>query len=326
MQLLQPPDEQLEVGRRRLHLYPIRLYDFPEGLVVVGEVGRSRGLLGRRLVAIGGIPVERAVAAVRPLVPRDNEHSRAARVPQYLLVAEVLHGLGLVPSAGPLRFRFAGGRELTLVPVGATRYLAAFPDLVVPQIPQGLPVRPRPAFLARRLDQLWTAVIDRGRAVYVGYNFTLPWTGDVAARVRRLAARPAVRRVIVDIRNNPGGDNGTYAPLLDALRALDGRVPIVVLTSRATFSAAGNLAADLERTKAVFVGEATGAAPNQYGDPQPVTLPRLGLTFHVATVWWQKSERGGDDPRLAIEPDVPVEYSAAAFRAGRDPVLAAALR
>jgi hypothetical protein len=318
----------LDLGhRRRLHLYPVRLYAFPEGLVVVGEVGRSRGLVGRRLVAIGGVPVARALEAVRPLVPRDNEHSRAARLPQYLVVAEVLHGLGLVPSAGPLRFRFAGGREVVLAPVGARRYTAAFPDLAVPQIPQGLPTRPRPAFLARRLEQIWTRTLDRGRALYVGYNFTLPWTGDVAEWVRRLAARPSVRRVIVDLRNNPGGDNGTYAPLLRALQRLPGRVRIVVLTSRATFSAAGNLAADLERTtNALFVGEATGASPNQYGDPNPVALPQLGLTFHVATVWWQKSERGKDDPRLAIEPDVPVTYRAADFVAGRDPVLAAALR
>ena len=312
---------------RQLHLYPLRLYDFPEGLVVVGEVGSSRGLVGRRLVAVGGVPVERAVAAVQPLVPRDNDQSRAARLPQYLLVAEVLHGLGLVQAAGPLRFRFAGGHEATLAPIAAGRYAAAFPDLAVPQVPQGLPRRPRPAFLARRLEQLWTARIDRGRAVYVGYNFTLPWTGDVAARVRRLAAPPSVRRVIVDLRNNPGGDNSTYAPLLETLRSLERRLRIVVLTSRATFSAAGNFAADLERTTgAVFVGEPTGASPNQYGDPAPVVLQRLGVAFHVATVWWEKSEGGSADPRLAIEPDVPVAYRAADFRAGRDPVLAAALR
>ncbi len=313
--------------RRLLHLYPLRLYDFPEGLTVVGEVGRTRGLVGRRVVAIGGVPVGQAVEAVRPLVPRDNEHSRDARLPQYLVVAEVLHGLGLVPAVGPLRFRFAGGREVTLAPIGGARYAAAFPDLAVPQVPQGLPRRPRPAFLARRLEQIWTTTLDRGRAVYVGYNFTLPWTAEVATRVRRLAARPSVRRVVLDLRNNPGGNNNTYAPLLGTLRALDRRLRIVVVTSRATFSAAGNLAADLERTTgAVFVGEPTGASPNQYGDPSPIMLERLGVVFHVATVFWEKSERGADDPRLTIEPGIPVPYRAADFVAGRDPVLAAALR
>jgi hypothetical protein len=293
---------------------------------VVAAPGRP-ALVGSRLLAIDGVSADTLERQVRPLVPRDNDQSRAARVPQYLLVAEVLHGLGLVRSKGPLRFSFAGGRTVTLAPVSAARYAGAFPDLFHPIVPQGLPRRPRPAFLARRNKPLWTAMLDRGRAVYVGYNVTLPPTADVAARLTRLASRATVRRVVVDIRNNPGGDNFTYAPLLRTLQRLDRRLPIVVLTSRATFSAAGNLAADLERTtRAVFVGEATGASPNLFGDPSPVPLPRLGLTFHVATVYWRKSVAGARDPRLGIEPDVRVAYRAADFLAGRDPVLAAGLR
>jgi hypothetical protein len=69
---------------RPLHVFPIWIYDFPEGLFVVAETGRG-GLVGSRLLEIEGIPVERLVAGVRPLVPRDNEWSLRARVPTYLL-------------------------------------------------------------------------------------------------------------------------------------------------------------------------------------------------------------------------------------------------
>ena len=43
----------------------------------------------------------------------------------------------------------------------------------------------------------------------------------------------------------------------------------------------------------------------------------------VSTRYWQFTE--ADDPRLTIEPDVPVVVTAADFFAGRDPALEAAM-
>jgi C-terminal processing protease CtpA/Prc len=212
-----------------------------------------------------------------------------------------------------------------MTPVTAATWAAAFPDLFHPMVPQGLPRRPRPAYLARRNEAIWTAVLDRGRAVYVASNVMLGDPLPAARRLERLAAAPAVQRVIVDLRHNPGGNNGTYVALLDAVRRLGQRERIVVLVSRTTFSAAANFLADLERTTPLLVvGEASGGSPNLYGDPTPVPLPRSGLQAHVATVWWEKSRRG--DRRLAFEPDLRVALTSRAFFAGRDPVLAAALR
>src|SRR5262245_23239336 len=45
-----------------LHLFPIRLYHFADGLFVVDAVDRS--LVGSRLVAVGGTPVERVLELV----------------------------------------------------------------------------------------------------------------------------------------------------------------------------------------------------------------------------------------------------------------------
>jgi len=97
----------------------------------------------------------------------------------------------------------------------------------------------------------------------------------------------------------------------------------VVLIGRRTFSAAGSFAADVDRmTRARFFGEPTGGAPSQWGDRSPIPLPALGIESGTAT------EYVGDpqDTRVATMPQVPVEMTAADCFAGRDPVLAAALR
>jgi C-terminal processing protease CtpA/Prc len=192
-------------------------------------------------------------------------------------------------------------------------------------VPQGLPQRPSPPFLAKRNHASWSVVLEDGRTVYLAYNRMTEGTLDEATRVRRLTSRPRVDRVILDLRHNPGGDYFTSGPLLDALRALPRRVRLVVLVGRTTFSAAENLAADLERLpRTRFVGEPTGGSPNLYGDPSPRQLPASGWNANVATRYWQQSRRG--DPRLTLVPDLAVPYTAADFFAGRDPVLRRALR
>jgi hypothetical protein len=319
-----------ETHRRRPRLYPVRLFAFADGVRVVGGMGDGAGLVGLRLVAVAGTSVKKLAAAVEPLVPADNDASRRARTWQWAVVAEVLHGLGVTPTAGEVTFRFArdggGAVERTLAPVPAATWTAAFPDLFHPMVPQGLPQLPRPSFLARRNAPDWTAMLERGRVVYAAYNVTLGSSEALADRLRRLARGRAVRGIVLDLRHNPGGNNAAYASLLDALVALGRRERVVVLTSRTTFSAAANLLADLEaRVPVRVVGEASGGSPNLVGDPAPLGLRVTGWTVNVGTVWWQKSKAGPDDPRLAFDQDVRVPVRWADLAAGRDRALEAAV-
>jgi C-terminal processing protease CtpA/Prc len=143
----------------------------------------------------------------------------------------------------------------------------------------------------------------------------------------RLAREPGLRRVVVDVRLNGGGDNTTYDPLLSALASpqVNRRGRLYLLIGRATLSAAGNFAADVDRfTKALLVGEPTGGGVNQYGDATSVTLPVTGWNVRVATSYVQRGEPG--DRRLAVAPDIRVDLASADFFATLDPVLARAVR
>jgi hypothetical protein len=242
----------------------------------------------------------------------------------------VLDGLGIVDGIGSARFglvRQGGGRvDVDLAPP-ANDYVRVFADPIRGHYPAALPPGPRSLFRANAGRELWLTRLAGGRAIYVAYNSALASVYDVAMRLQRLAGRAGVRRIVVDIRQNGGGDNTTHGPLLAALGspAVNRRGRLYVLIGRATFSAAGNFAAELEReTGAVFVGEATGGGVDQYGDATTFSLPTLGWNVYVARVYTKRGRP--NERRLAIEPDVRVALSSADFLAGRDPVLEAALR
>jgi hypothetical protein len=305
---------------RAFHEYPFLVYEFADGVYVIDEKG-SRRFVGARLMAVGGVPIARVLARVKPLVPRDNPTTGVKTFrSMYVLSEEVLDGLGIKP-----RFALAlpTGKRVVWAPapISAGAYSHRFHGLGPPMWPNGA------AYDADRRALSRVSLLASGHVVYVAYNTTSVDTTSLADNITQLASDAAVTRIVIDLRNNRGGDNHTYPPLIAALQTLAGQnKEIVVLAGRATFSAAANFMGDLEAaTTYLLVGENSGGAPNLYGDAQPLDLPKTGLRVEVATTWWVKSKLGAGDPRVTFHPDVVVRPTAQSWFAGEDPALDAAL-
>ena len=313
-----------------LHLYPLRLYRFSDGVVVVDSQNRA---LGRsRVVAIGGVSIDRVFELVEPLVPRDNDSNLRGLSPMYALTAEVLDGLDIVDGDESAVFTLEGSdgqrSDVSLTPMTGPRYARAFADPMFGHYPSVLPAASRPLYLAGAARPLWATTLAKGKAVYVGFNSVRAPTPAILRKIERLVGGAAVRRVIVDVRLNGGGDNTTYGPLLSIFRSptVNRRGRLYLLTGRATFSAAGNFSAEIDRdTRAIIVGEPTGGGVETYADTFPVLLPTVGWYVHIAARYHER-KRNRNDRRLAVEPDVRVDLTSAQYFAGRDPVLERALK
>lgn len=310
---------------RPLHLAPIRVWVFPEGMYVVSSP-RQPTLVGAKLVALWGRPVDEVAALVRPLVTRDNEWSLILRLPEFMITGEILRGLGIAPTSAEVQLtveRPGGARvDATLPTLAGPAYWNLVEDVWAPPPP---PRVRTPLWLRNQQRGQWFAKLAKGRVVYAAYMHTTS-AGAFAEGLARRVRSPKVRRVILDIRVNGGGDNTAYRPLLDVLRSRSVNRPgrLILLTGRVTFSAAGNLAAEVEaRTRARVVGEPAGGSPHNYGDRVEVDLPTLGWTVHVPPQYVRVLRE--DDRRPALVPDVSVEITAADHFAGRDPVLARAI-
>ena len=124
--------------------FPLRVHDFADGVHVVADVAGGVHV-GRRVTAIDGVPIARVRERVEPLIPRDNASTVRLLLPEYLVCAEVLRGLGIVRGAAT--YAFADGSEVTLE-AGHGALATAFTPL--PRYERSLLYRaPRPAVPAR---------------------------------------------------------------------------------------------------------------------------------------------------------------------------------
>jgi hypothetical protein len=307
------------------HEFPIRLWQFSDGLVITAARAPYGNLVGSRIEAIGGRPIADVLGLVQPLSPRDNPSNLLAYGPLYLRVSELLVGLGVVTTATAATFtvvdRSGARRDVEMEPIAAEDDVAWHGGAPL-QLPAGDPL-----WLRDTSEALWWRYLDASRTLFVQYNEVRSGIEGVADEILARAREGDVDRVVVDLRRNGGGDNTTYRPLLTVLQdpVIDRPGRLTVLIGRLTFSAAANFATELERTTGTrFVGEAMGGSPNLYGDARRVDLPYGGQAVYVATRYHVKSSP--NDPRVTIEPDTPIAYSSADWLTGKDPVLEAAIR
>lgn len=301
---------------------PLRLSLAADGLVVVGASRAHAELPGAIVLAIEGQSPHAVLDRLGPVIHRDNEFQFQNLAPRFLVLPEVLAARGVLaqPGAVSFRLRLTNGRELSRQ---------------IEPAPTGVPIDwvalETPNQALRDLQpgrRYWLAPLDE-QTVYFRLREILDDSDEplaqFAQRLGEALRGPGIRRLVVDLRGNPGGNNFLNAPLVRTIiraKRVWGPAGLFVLTDGGTFSAAMNLANTLEQmTPAIFVGDGTGASPNSYGDARQLQLPRTGLTIRLSTLYWQ--EGGPRDTRSAIEPLIRAPLTVEALLAGTDPALEA---
>lgn len=309
---------------------PLWLYDFDDGLFVVEAQEPYRSLIGLQVVGIGDTPIEEVLAALEPQFVYDNQYSHRINRSIWSLFGDALHAFGFTPDAERIPFVLQDADGATISAETGTIPPDEYAAWTNWFWPGRMPQRAEPLYLRRHLDDsFWFTALD-DETLFVQYNLTFATTADgtsMAAFARQLEEALAERsysRLILDMRHNGGGNNTTYPPLLRVLRGLPAETVLVALTSRHTYSAAVNLAVDLERSMPVtFIGEPTGGRPNLFSDARIVRLPNSGLVANISSRYWQKSDV--DDPREAVMPHIVVPVLSEDWFGGRDRALEAAL-
>jgi peptidase S41-like protein len=316
-----PPDNPETV-----HRFPIRVWEFSDGLFVTAARRPNEGLAGSRILSIDGAAIDEVFRRLDPLVPRDNSSNLRAARSVFLTSAEVLAGIGIARArlAMELGVEAPDGtrRTVTIDAVDGETYAdwVGGWELLLPQ-------RRHLLFLRDPADAFWLEYLSPTRTLYVQYNVVNEHSSQAVNEIERAMRDHPVDRLVLDLRNNGGGEAGGYRDLLRFLAGpgIDRPGGLSVLIGRLTFSAAASLAVLLERraANATFVGEDSGGAPNFWADPDTVTLPNSNISALIASRYFAIG--GPSDARTSIRPDLRVAFTSSDYFSGRDPVLEAAL-
>jgi hypothetical protein len=309
-----------------LESLPMLFYIFEDGLHVIAADPRYHDLIGARVIAFDDRPADDVIAAVEPLMNRDNDYGPKARVPYYLRRSHLVHALGM--SNDPRKV------TLTIVtPTGATERREVVADLTQPNIWNTQPyptgwsgvstTGPLPIYRRDPARAYWFDYSPESRQIYFGFNLIRNDRRDPFDQfTQRLFAQVAerdVERLVIDLRWNNGGDARLLPPLVEAIRRspVNVRGRLFVIIGRRTYSAAQVFATMVERqTAAIFVGEPTGSSPNFVGEEDAITLPYSQLSVNVSDTYWQTSTPG--DRRAWIAPLLVALPRFADYAAGSD--------
>lgn len=313
--------------------YPVLTDIFNDGIFIVAAAPGYANLVGRKLVSINQWPVARIGATFAQFVPHENLMWVERWLPFMLRRPGYLAGMGLgdgplAPAVFAAVDEKGAAVEVSVAPISAAADADGLAHTWAHARKANVAL---PTALHGTDDPFGFVVMQDGATIYAVYRQCEDGDKEtVAAFAARLLSRvadPKVKKLIIDLRDNGGGDNTLNQPLLlGAIRArnIDRRGGLYVLVGRATFSAAQNMADAFERfTEATFVGEPTGSAPNHYGEAQSLSLAHGALSVIVASLpWWDSDPH---DMRRWIFPDIPRRPTFSQYRTGRDPALEAAL-
>ena len=325
--VLYPPFD----GPRALSLLPVRPYLFSDGVYIQATDREHANLLGAQLLSVGETPVSAAMAKLAPLLPADNPMTTRWLMPLALRIPQLTPGVGTESRADSVNWtlRLRDGSTETIElhgqPVQADPLGRAIPDQWVDVAPGD----DRPLWLRQPQTPYAFEPLPALNASYFRYNQVAESADESwdAFLGRLFAAIDAAsdQRLIIDLRRNNGGNSLLNSALMHRLvghPVAQQRGRLYVIIGRMTFSAAQNLANDLDReTSAIFVGEPTGSKPNFYGEDHLFRLPYSGLSGSISSRYWQGA-RFSEDDRIWIAPDLRAELSSDQYLRNIDPAMA----
>ena len=300
--------------------YPFHTYVFSDGVWITKAADTN--LLGRKIVKINGIPIKEIAERIRPYMPVENEAGfagffpYAVRSPLFFAAADIISDITDVIKVDleNEEVEIRPGKEdlislLDTTNISLARYWKSDETLSIREENENLIV-----------DIREIADTEKMSMKQLGLKLD--------EKLQQVETRKKIKRLIIDIRQNGGGNNYLNQEIVHAIirnRWINHPGKVFCLIDRWTFSAAINMANSLERqTWALFAGEAFSAPINHYGDSTKIELPHTGLIVRISTLYWQDSEPR--DQRRAIIPDIHVNLTYNQYIKGEDPVIAAVER
>ncbi|MBK7307855.1 MAG: hypothetical protein IPI88_13040 [Chitinophagaceae bacterium] len=317
----------------QLNRLPYQLYWFNDGVYILSAAKKYEQAVGGKVIKIGKLKTEDALAAIRPLVSFENEQGFKSNSMFFLATPEFLKTQGISETSSEVSITYLkDGKEETVL-VNAEAGINGF-SMTGLETAAGWAVAKRttsniPLWQKEPASFRFMEFLPERKTLYVRHSVNLN-DGDktIAAFFTNMAGfieKNDVQKLVLGIRTNGGGNNQLNKPMITSIIRsvkINQKGKFFCIIGRRTFSAAQNLVNELEKyTEVTFIGEPTSENVNFYGDTRTETLNNSKLQANLSWLWWQNLDPR--DRRKATSPELAVDMSFDDYYNNEDPALKA---
>ncbi|MGV8983711.1 hypothetical protein [Clostridium sp.] len=307
-------------------ILPLDLYWFSDGIYVILAPVEHRQILYCKITKINNVNIEEVISTLSSIISYENEIFLKSQLPKYFPAIELLYDLGLVNDIDSLELTFEDkNMKISTIDIKSLslKDWRAAHSLIEDEL---VGRNNLPLYRKNSDKYYWFEHINAYKTVYFKYNSCrdmLP--SDMFTFCNQLIMfieEHMIEKLIIDLRNNSGGDSSLLYPLMNYIKQSDKinkKGNFFVIVGRETFSSALlNVFFLKENTCAIFLGEQTGGKPNCYGELQRFTLKNSGLTVCYSTKYYKVID---DDSVLSFLPDINIALTIQNYVNKVDPCL-----
>ena len=294
---------------------PFQFAWFDGDLVIIAAAENQLDLLWHKVVRFGPTPIDEAERLVRSIVSYEVDSWFYRTSPSVFLMVDLLEALGVLAPGQEVELELEsmeGEREVVVI------------EPLAPGTPLAVSTsRSGESRIPTFSKSFWSVLVED--VLYVRYR-RCEWSWplrEFAKRIMDHLDESPSTRLVIDLRNNPGGTSLPFrwlvVPEIVARPDLNRPDRLFVFVNGGTFSSGSGIAAELRNeTRATFVGEPTGGVPNGYGEVRRFRLPFSGLEVAYSTERFDRLQGHGE---VGVPVDQLAPSSVEDFRARRDPAL-----
>lgn len=278
----------------------------------------NTGLLGKKIIKAGNSDISIVEDSLKKMISYENNYWVDYQFSGVFSLVEALKFYGFSDNLSQVELEIEGAGIVTLNSIEQYYYnfTSGYKSVL-----QGKTI---PLYLQNYSSYYWDTFIAPSKTFYIAYNKCSDASNISFAAftdsIKIFIASNEVDKVVIDLRNNGGGNSSIINPLLSYLQnsSYNQNGKLFVIIGNHTFSSALlNAISFKQNTKCLLVGEPTGGKPNGYGEVRTFTLPNSLITVQYCVKYF--SPVSGNPESLF--PDSYVDLTGQDYINGRDPVL-----
>lgn len=258
--------------------YPFRIKLLNNRHYITAITPEKRGYIGSQILSLNNHPIEEVISKISEVITHENEVVLQNAIEQWMYEPDFLKYLGIVNETLSLEIQ-TESEVITLEPNEISEDKLYNPR--EENIKNSETLNPKGLY--------WTKYFEDLKTYYLQYNECEDITEKEIGKIIMDIEGKDTKFVVVDLRNNLGGNSLILDPLTKFLYNNQDKYIPVVFISNVTYSAAIiNALNILDCKNSISIGTKTSGSPTKFGETTTITLTNTDIDIVISTKYFEE--------------------------------------